>query len=343
VFQIVPVAQGAHDAPLTVAGVVTFGEAMIRLTAPGLQRLEQANAFDLWVAGAELNVAVALARLGEPVAWVSRLPDNPLGRRVLSHARGNGVDTAGVQRAATGRLGLMFVEVGQRPRPSANLYDRADSAFATLDPRAFDWPALLAGARGFHTSGITPAVSPSCRSATAEALSAAAAAGCHTSYDLNFRARLNTPAEARATAESLAPHIDTVIGSAGEVEAVFGLTGEPADVAARLREQLGVERVVISSRVDTGHDMQARRSACADGQVLQIDSAEFRTVDPLGGGDAFSAGFISGLLAEDARRGLELGGAIAALKQSIPGDVAIVDVDEVEHLLNGGGHGATRR
>src|SRR4051812_1356799 len=145
---------------------------MLRLTPPNLQRLEQASALDLWIAGAELNVAVALARLGKPVAWVSRLPDNPLGRRVHAHARANGVDTAGVEWAAEGRLGLLFVEVGQRPRATASLYDRADSAFATLDPAAFDWPVLLDGARALHTSGITPALSPACARATADALTA---------------------------------------------------------------------------------------------------------------------------------------------------------------------------
>src|SRR3954466_4267889 len=98
---------------------------MLRLTPPGLQRLEQANTLDLWIAGAELNVAVALARLGEPAAWVSRLPANPLGRRVLAHARANGVGTGGVQWADRGRVGLLFVELGQRPRPTASLYDRA--------------------------------------------------------------------------------------------------------------------------------------------------------------------------------------------------------------------------
>src|SRR5215207_4276135 len=113
---------------------------MLRFTPPGWQRLEQANAFDLWVAGAELNVAVALARLGEPAAWVSRLPDNPLGRRLAAHARANGVATEGVEWSADGRVGLLFVEVGQRPRPTASVYDRNESAFATLDPAAFDWP-----------------------------------------------------------------------------------------------------------------------------------------------------------------------------------------------------------
>jgi 2-dehydro-3-deoxygluconokinase len=323
--------------------IVTFGEAMLRFTPPGWQRLEQANTFDLWVAGAELNVAVALARLGEPAAWVSRLPDNPLGRRLASHARASGVATDGVQWAADGRLGLLFVEVGQRPRPTLSVYDRSDSAFATLDPAAFDWPALLDGARALHTSGITPALSPGCARATADALATARAAGCHTSFDVNYRSLLSTPADARATAEALAPQLDTVIASAGEAKAVFGLAGDPADVATALRDRLGVERVVISSRLDTGSDTQARRSVAADGDVVQVDSVEFSTVDPLGGGDAFSAGFLSGLLNDGVRRGLELGGAAAALKQSIPGDFAIIDAGEVEHLADNGVHAGTRR
>src|SRR4051794_29243492 len=230
---------------------------MLRLTPPGFQRLEQAGALELWIAGAELNVAVALARLGEPAAWVSRLPDNPLGRRVDAHARAHGVDTGGVDWSAEGRLGLLFVELGQRPRATASLYDRSDSAFATLDPAAFDWPALLDGARALHTSGITPALSPACERATADALKAARVAGCHTSFDVNYRALLSAPADARATVEGLAPHIDTVIASAGEARTVFGLAGDPADLATALRDRLGVERVVISSRLDTGSDTQA--------------------------------------------------------------------------------------
>jgi 2-dehydro-3-deoxygluconokinase len=322
---------------------VTFGEAMIRFSPPGLQRLEQTSAVDLWIAGAELNVAVALARLGERVRWASRLPDNPLGRRIAMHARGHGVVTDAVQWAVEGRVGLMFVEVGERPRATATLYDRAGSAFAGLDAGTLDWPRLLAGARGFHTSGITPALSPSCARATADALAAARAAGCHTSYDLNYRTLLSTPGEARAQAEALAPSIDTLIASAGEARAVFGLTGDPVDVAIALRERLGVERVVVSRRVDTGRDRQARRSAYADGEVLQVDSPEFHTIDPLGGGDAFTAGFLSGLLADGARRGLELGGALAALKQTIPGDFAVVDRAEVEELAGGGSYAGTRR
>ena len=316
--------------------VVTFGEAMLRLTPPGMQRLEQAHAFDVWVAGAELNVAVGLARLGGSAGWVSRLPENPLGRRVAAHARANGVDTEGVRWTEEGRLGLFFVEVGQAPRPSATLYDRGDSAFTTLDPAAFDWAELLDGARAFHTSGITPALSDACDQATEAALQAARAAGCHTSYDLNFRGRVTTPAAARRCLERFAPAIDTLIASMGEVEAVLGLAGPPGDVAAQLRDTLGIRRVVVSTRLDGRDGLQLRHSALADGEVLERRSPAFRTVDPLGGGDAFSAGFLLGLLDEGPDRGLEMAGAVAALKQSIPGDFAILVREEVEHLLDGG-------
>jgi 2-dehydro-3-deoxygluconokinase len=322
--------------------VVTFGEAMIRFTPPGMQRLEQAHAYDVWVAGAELNVAVGLSRLGASAGWVSRLPDNALGRRVASHARANGVDTTGVDWAREGRLGLFFVEVGQPPRPSATLYDRDASAFAALDPAAFDWTALLHGAQAFHASGITPAISQACEHATGEALRAARSAGCHTSYDLNFRGSLTTPADARRCLTRFAPTIDTLVASMGEVEAVFGFAGPPADVAARLRDALGIARVVVSTRIDVQDGLQLRHSALADGKVLEGESPAFRTVDPLGGGDAFSAGFLLGLLEEGPRRGLEMAGAVAALKQSIPGDFAILVREEVEHLLDGG-DGRTRR
>ena len=316
--------------------IVTFGEAMLRFTPPGSRRLEQTDSVEVWVAGAELNVAVGIARLGGSASWVSWLPRSALGRMVAGHARGHGVDTSGVHWVDRGRLGLFFTEVGQAPRPSATLYDRAASAFTMLEPDAFDWPALLDAAHAFHTSGITPALSAACARATEDAFGAARRLGCHTSYDLNYRSMLTSPEAARGSLDSLAPAIDTVIASSTEVAAVYGLTGEPAEVAARLRNQLGVPRVVISGRVAGPDGTQARWSAAVDGGVCELGSPGFRTVDPLGGGDAFSAGFLLGLLDGGARRGLELGGAVAALKQSIPGDFAIVDLAEVEELIDGG-------
>lgn len=322
--------------------IVTFGEAMLRFTPPDSRRLEQAHSVDVWVAGAELNVAVGIARLGGSASWVSCLPRNALGRKVVAHARSHGVETTGVRCVDRGRLGLFFTELGQAPRPSATLYDRTGSAFAMLEPGEFDWPALLDGAQGFHTSGITPALSAGCERATADALQTARRLGCHTSYDLNYRSMLATPEDARRSLDSLAPAIDTLIASSTEVASVYGVTGEPLEVARRLQDLLGVGRVVISCRLAGRDGTQVRRSAVTDDGGSELDSPAFETVDPLGGGDAFSAGLVLGLLNRGAQRGLELGGAVAALKQSIPGDFAVVDLEEVEHLIKGGDQ-STRR
>ena len=112
-----------------MAEVVTFGEAMVRLTPPGVGRLERTTSFEVEAGGAELNTAAGLVRLGHATAWVSRLPDNPLGRLVLNRVRESGVEPR-VQLAADGRCGLYFLEEGAAPRASAIVYDRAGSSFA---------------------------------------------------------------------------------------------------------------------------------------------------------------------------------------------------------------------
>jgi 2-dehydro-3-deoxygluconokinase len=315
--------------------VVTFGEAMLRLSPPGHLRLEQARTLEVWPAGAELNVAVGLARLGEDVAWVSRLPRNPLGEIVLAHARSFGIDVSGVLAADEGRLGLYFVEVSEPPLASRALYDRSASAFALLDPGDLDWPALLAGAQAFHVTGITPALSNACARATADGLRAARGAGCATSYDLNLRTRLAPPEAWRARLEEVAPSLDTLVCSAEDAAAVLGVEGSPAEVAERLRDQLAIERVVVSRRVADGQVLR-RESAAVDGTgtgTVEATSPPFRATEPVGAGDAFCAGLLHGLLTGDLERGLELGGAMAAVKQAVPGDAPVVGLEELELAL----------
>src|SRR6185503_15540736 len=96
--------------------LVTFGEAMLRLTPPSFQRLEQAHSLDLYVGGAELNAAVAAARLGLSTRWVSRLTESPLGRVVAARAREQHVDVSCVQWTREDRVGVYFAELGAAPR-----------------------------------------------------------------------------------------------------------------------------------------------------------------------------------------------------------------------------------
>src|SRR5262249_45033907 len=139
-----PCIPGPTDPTAMPHDVITFGEAMIRLSPPNFRRLEQARSLDLQVGGAELNTAVALARLGRRAAGVSRLTDNPLGRLIANHAREAGVDTTHVVWTPEDRVGLYFLEFGAAPRASSVLYDRRGSAIAAVRPGMVDWPAALA-------------------------------------------------------------------------------------------------------------------------------------------------------------------------------------------------------
>src|SRR5256885_149558 len=221
--------------------LVTFGEAMIRFSPAASQRLEQASTLAATVGGSELNVAVLAARLGVASRWVSRLPDNALGRMIADQAREQGVD-AHVEWTADGRVGLYFVEIGGA-RVSSVLYDRAGSAISRVTPGSIDWASVFAGARWYHVSGITPALSDGAAKVTAESLAAAKRAGLTVSYDLNYRSKLWSAKQARAVQEPLLEHVDLLIASEEDARVVFGLGAESHDT---LQKRFDLSGVVIT-------------------------------------------------------------------------------------------------
>jgi 2-dehydro-3-deoxygluconokinase len=319
--------------------VVTFGEAMVRLSPPCFRRLEQARSLDVQVGGAELNTAVALARLGRSAGWVSRLTDNPLGRLVANHAREAGVGTEHVVWTKEDRVGLYFLEFGASPRASSVLYDRRGSAIAAIRPGMVPWGRVLDGVKWFHVTGITPALSASAAEATREALQAARAAGVSTSVDLNYRAKLWGPEEAGRWMGELMRTCDVLITTEEDTERVFGIRGKDyEDVAAQAAQRFGLKVVAVTLRENP---LVWRNSwtaiAYKDGQVLRTRTYEVEIVDRLGAGDTFSAGLIHGLLDGDLQKGLDYGVAASALKHSIPGDFAWLTREEVEALLKGSG------
>jgi 2-dehydro-3-deoxygluconokinase len=319
--------------------VVTFGEAMVRLSPPGFRRLEQARSLDVFVGGAELNTAVGLARLGRSAAWVSRLTRNPLGRLVANHAREAGVGTEHVVWTDDDRVGVYFLEFGAAPRASSVLYDRKDSAVARLEPGMVDWARVFAGARWFHVTGITPALSGSAAETTREALRAARAAGLRVSIDLNYRAKLWSPSEAGRWMSAFMGFCDVLITTEEDVERVFGLRGEDyADLAAQVAKRFSLSAVAVTLRENPLVWKNTWTAiAYRAGAVLRTKSYEVEIVDRLGAGDSFAAGLIHGLLDDDLQKGLDYGVAASALKHSIPGDFAWVSREEVEALLRGHG------
>ena len=319
--------------------VVTFGEAMVRLAPPHFGRLEAARSLDVEVGGAELNTAAGLVRLGRSAAWVSRLPDDPLGRLVGNRVREAGVDDRFVQYAADGRCGLYFLEFGAAPRASSILYDRKDSAAARMGPGTFDWPAVFAGARWFHVTGITAALSPGATAAVGESLRAARAAGVRTSFDLNYRAKLWPPDEAARVLNALLPLCDVLIAGEADAELLFGITGgDFAEVAAGLADRFGVP-VVAGTRREAPVVWRNRFAAVAwmGGDIYESAWHEVEVVDRLGAGDAYAAGLIHGLLDGDTQKAVDYGAALGALKHTVPGDLPWVTAAEVEAVLKGDG------
>ena len=322
-----------------MAQVVTLGEAMIRLSPPDFHRLEQASSFDVKVGGGELNVAVGAARLGLESAWVSKLPDNPLGRMVRNKAREQGVDTSNIVWSKSGRVGIYFLEFGASPRASSVLYDRANSAVSTLEPGEVDWKKALQGCRIFHVSGITPALSRSCAGATFEAIKAAKQTGAKVSFDVNYRKKLWTPEEANACLVPMMEYVDILITTEEDTGIVFGIREKTyQEVAVKLEERFGFEVVAITLREDLSvlrNDWSA--FAYANKQFHESAKYECELVDRIGAGDSFTAGFIYGYLTGDVQKGVDYGAAYSAIKHSIPGDLNWATLEEVEAQIKGAG------
>jgi 2-dehydro-3-deoxygluconokinase len=326
--------------------LVTFGEAMVRLTPPGSQRIEQAHSFDAYVGGGELNVAVAASRLGVSSRWVSRLPENALGRMIASRAREQGVDLH-VEWTADDRAGLYLVELGAAPRASSVLYDRSGSAISRIAPGSVDWGRVFQGARWFHVSGITPALSDASAKVTLESLAAARKAGLTVSYDLNYRSKLWKPDKARAVQEPMMEYVDVLMTTEEDASVVFGigakdsyehLDAEPYDdVARNLAKKFGFNAVAVTLR-ENPLVLLNRWSGivAAEGAVHRAARYEVEVVDRIGAGDAFSAGLIVSRL-EGCGWGeaVRFATAISALKHSIPGDFCLVTRAEVDQLLSG--------
>jgi len=307
--------------------VATFGETMIRLSPPGHERLETAHSLQLRIGGSESNTAIALARLGRSVAWWSRLPRNPLGRRIAADIARWGVDVSHIVWSDSGRAGVYFIEFGAPPRPHEILYDRQESQASRLAPQDVDW-SLLDQARHLHLTGITAALSDSCARTVALARSEAAARGLTVSFDVNYRGKLWTPARCREVLQPILREVDLLLCPLADAKAVFGLDGNPESVASQLGRLTRAKAVVVTA--GAGGALLA-----ADDQILRQDAIPAVEVDRVGAGDAFSAGLLDGFLDGDLARGLRMGVAMASLKHTLPGDHLISTRDEIEHVLAG--------
>src|SRR2546429_773437 len=200
--------------------LVSLGEVLLRLAIPSPALFETAHQIDLQIGGAEANVAAACARLGLRTAWISALPANPWGERIRRELTGHGVDCGLVRMTPNARVGVYFLEYGVPPRPVRVLYDRRDSAFARLTPAEVDWEPVRR-ARLVHLTGITPALGEGARGLVRRAMREAPAF----SFDVNYRASLWSPADARRFLDAVLPDVRYLFLGQAEARTVFNLTG----------------------------------------------------------------------------------------------------------------------
>ena len=312
----------------TEQAVLTFGETMLRLSPPGHQRLTQASTFEVWPAGSESNVSVALRVLGCSTTWVSRLPDNPLGRKIEAALRARDVDVSHiVWTPASERVGLLYAEPASEPRLATVVYDRAHSAASFLS--ATDLPDNLFDThRHLHVSGITPALSPSCAEAVSDAIHRAKARGRTVSLDVNYRARLWPPDVAAAALAPLIASVDVLFCSRDDAERLFDLSGDTAARARGLQAKFGNPVVALTAG--------SEGAVGCDSDVCQVLPAVpvGTSIERFGSGDAFAAGFLSEyLIGASLERSLCVAVAVAALKRTIPGDMLIATRADVDAVL----------
>lgn len=336
---------------------VTFGEIMLRLSPELYTRFVQSEKFLATYAGAEANVAVSLANYGEEVSFVTKLPDHEIGQAAVNSLRKFGVDTSLIVRGGD-RVGIYFCEKGASQRPSKVIYDRAHSAICEAKEADFDWDKIFDGAKWFHFTGITPALSDSMAKICLDAVKKAKEKDITVSCDLNFRKKLWSKEKAGQVMGELCKYVDYCIANEEDAKDVFGIEAENTDitggkldrdgyisVAKKLTDRFGFKGVAITLRESkSANDNDWSGMLYTDGKAYFSKKYSIHIVDRVGGGDSFGGGLIYSLInGYDAQKTIEFAVAASCLKHSIEGDFNLVSKKEVETLAGGDASGRVQR
>jgi len=328
--------------------IITFGELLLRLSTRIGERTVQANELTMHYGGAEANVAISLSNFGHDVRFVSKIPNNPLGHAAERHLRMYGVDTSHLLRGGE-RLGTYYLETGVGERSAQVTYDRKYSSISELTIDEIDFDEIFQGAKLFHVSGITPALSPALQALTLRALQQAKDCGVMTSFDFNYRSKLWSQKEAADAITPLLPYVD--ICSCGELDAIHLLGIEEAAGSLDKEQKLqyyyekiqemypGITymsstfRQVISASANTLQGNLYTNGVLYHSKVHHIEPI----VDRVGGGDAFAAGILHGIIeGQTPEKTVSFATAASALKHTVHGDCNVFSVEEVEGFIDNG-------
>ena len=314
-----------HTTRAATFDVTSLGEIMVRLSVPTGERLDDAESLTMEIGGAEGNLSIALARLGRSVAWLGRLPLNSLGEYVVRTLRADGVNVSGVRRTARERVGLYFIEYASTPRNINVIYDRADSAAAKMSPSDVDWDLLL-DTRILHLTGITPALSSSCRDIVRECFARARSSGIRVSFDVNFRSKLWNASHAGATLRPFMEQADVLFCKSSDAAALFGCGGSATEQIAQLKKMTSAQTIYLTCG-------EAGALLSHAGTISSQRALPVTIIDRVGSGDAFAAGALDGILDGDPHEGLRRGIALAAIALSQLGDRVLSSRAELEAVL----------
>ncbi|HSJ37025.1 MAG TPA: sugar kinase [Planococcus sp. (in: firmicutes)] len=312
--------------------VFTFGETMVLFQPEQMLPLEYIHQFPKKIGGAESNVAIGLTRLGHSVTWFSKLGNDPFGRFVLKSIRGEGVDVSSCLLTDEAPTGLLFKEQ-LSPEDMNVYYYRKDSASSRMQPEELDAGAIAA-ARILHISGITPALSDSAFATVMEAIDIAKRSGTRIVFDPNLRLKLWSAEQAKETFNKIAASADVILPGLDEGQLMTGETEVEAVAQALAGES---DKIIVIKLGDKGAYLHAKyQKSYVEGYPVD------RIVDPVGAGDGFAAGVISGLLREEP---LELAvrraNAIGAMVVGVSGDIeGLPTFEAVERFMKPSG--ATR-
>ena len=332
--------------------VLTFGETMLRLKPPEFTRILQASSFEAAYGGAEANVAVSLALFRDAAAYLTKLPQNPLGEAALGALRRYGVDTGRVLRGGP-RLGTYYFEKGTDIRPTNVVYDRAGSSFASAARSEFDWPALLDGVGVFYFSGITPAVSEELAGAVKDALVYCRSHGVMVVSDLNYRGKMWSEEKARSVMRGLMPFVDVCIANDEDFEATLGIRAFDGDMAHGI-DQIGDFRAgmreiqkqfpncktvaSVLRNIRSVDDSDWMGILLQDGKFYESSVRRVRVMEGVAAGDAFGAGLVHCMLRRAApQETVDFAIAASTLKLMIGGDFNLVTEEEVRAAMKKGG------
>ena len=305
--------------------VTGFGESMLRLSVPSGTRLAQMRSLDVHFAGAESNVLAALACLGRRCGWFGALPEGEIGRFATTQLRQANIDPNPIY-IPNSRLGAYYVEFADPPRSTQVIYDRSHSAITQLELTQINYAKLL-DTRLLHLTGITPPLAPNCLAIVRELIAHAKTANVAVSFDVNFRSKLWSAAEAGATLLPILQGIDVLLCGKRDAEGLFGCEGDVPQIIMQLVSKSGASNIVVS-------DGEAGVYSWDGATLHHAPARPVTIIDRIGAGDAMAGGVLHGWLDGDLAKGLRYGSLMAALALSQHGDMVVTSAEEVESLMH---------